>query len=131
MSNRHSECHCVAKTAEPIIEVIAWDDDRQNDSQHNGDGEEMTVLELKEFVLLQIGDIGRTGMEGGGEEHPANVGPQEPSVSVVRILVGIDVSVVRAMGPCPPERGALERGGSTPYEEELEGKACVVRPVRP
>ena len=47
MSNSHPECHGKTKTAEPIIEVVAWDDDRQNDSQYNGDGEEVTVLELE------------------------------------------------------------------------------------
>jgi len=70
-------------------------------------------------------------MKRGGEQHPTNVGPQESSVSIVRILVGVDVSMVGTVGSRPPECGALQSGRSTPDEEELKRKAGVVRSVRP
>ena len=61
------------------------------------------MLPLDERVLAEIGGVGLAGVELRFEDHPADVGPEEPAFGVVRVEVGVGVSMVGAMGAGPPE----------------------------
>jgi hypothetical protein len=59
------------------------------------------------------------------------VAPPEPAIGVVRIEIGVDVAVVRAVAPSPPSDGTLGCTGTCQGEEYLKGRGSIVGTVRP
>ena len=80
----------------------------------------MPMLPLEQWVLTQVGHVGGARTQPRPEDHPTNVGPQQPAVCIVRVKVGIGMPVVRAMSLCPPETRTLDGTCSPRKKEDLQ-----------
>ena len=78
------------------------DNGGQDEAHADDEGAVPAVLPPDDLVLVQVADIGDTGLEAGLDEHPANVGPPEAVVGVVRVEGRVGVAVVRTVAATPP-----------------------------
>ena len=80
-----------------------------------------TMLPSDDRALAQVTDVGNTGLVAGFEKHPANMREPEALVGVVRIEVGVRVTMVGAVTAAPPLNRALNSTSSSYGKEVLEG----------
>lgn len=76
------------------------------------------MLPSNNLVLAQVADISNTGSTSRLEDHPTDMSPPETVMSIIRIKVGIGVTMVSAMATGPPFDGAFN-GTSTSEGEEV------------
>jgi len=59
------------------------------------------------------------------------MGPEKSSSGIIRVQIGICVSVVGPMSACPPVAGPLDRTSASKEKKELEGQGSIVGAVGP
>jgi hypothetical protein len=91
----------------------------------------MAVLPLNEPVSSQIRHVGRTRMQLSGKNHPADVGPEKAPAGIIRVQIGVCVSVVGPMSARPPVAGSLDGTGAPAEKKKLQWEGSVVRAVGP
>ena len=74
----------------------------ENEAAGKDEGTVPAVLPPDDLVLAQVADIRNTRLAAGLDKHPADVGPPEALVSVVRVERRVGVAVVRAVAARPP-----------------------------
>jgi hypothetical protein len=90
------------------------------------------VLPNNNGIVVQVGDVGAANAAGVLlHDHPADVAVEQALADRVRVLLGIGVAVVGAVEAGPPPGAALDGGGATGGEEDLEGERCLVARVSP
>ena len=52
------------------------------------------MLPLDDGILREVANVRMPGLGAGIDEHPANVGPQEPVMRSIWILIGVGIPVV-------------------------------------
>lgn len=120
-----------ADSAHPIAPYEPWKRGGEHTPKQRGEVKVPAVLPLDERVLAEVGSVGLAGVELRFEDHPADVGPEEPAFGVVGVEIGVGVSMMRAMGAGPPEARALDGACAAEEEEELQGFGGAVGPMRP
>ncbi len=103
VSKDHTEHRRETEAAYPISPKVSGYHSRYNDRPDWEKEEVPRMLKLEEFVLLQVGGVCRAGMQVGDENHPSKVVPPESTVSIVRVFVGVGVSMVGTVGTRPKE----------------------------
>ena len=89
------------------------------------------VLPPYNLVLAQITNVGNAGFTTGLENHPTEMGEPEALVGVVRVQVGVGVTVVGTVTPGPPLDRAFDSSSTGHGQSVLERLRGVVRPVSP
>jgi hypothetical protein len=90
------------------------------------------VLPDNDSVVIQVGDVGAADAAGVLlHDHPSDVAVEQALADRVRVLLGIGVTVVRAVEAGPPTGAALNGGSATGGEEDLKRKGCLVARVSP
>ncbi|KAI0564762.1 stearoyl-CoA desaturase Delta-9 fatty acid desaturase [Gracilaria domingensis] len=122
----------VHQRAPKIVPAQGSHRQRKNEPKQQRNGQVVAVLEHDAAMGVEVADVdaprpSRVLLE----HHPANVRVPEALVHGVRILVGIDVAMVRAVVAAPPSRRSLERGGAPRQQHKLHRPRGVVRLVRP
>eukprot|EP00187_Rhodella_violacea_P018474 CAMPEP_0184734054 /NCGR_PEP_ID=MMETSP0314-20130426/59356_1 /TAXON_ID=38298 /ORGANISM="Rhodella maculata, Strain CCMP 736" /LENGTH=444 /DNA_ID=CAMNT_0027200953 /DNA_START=196 /DNA_END=1528 /DNA_ORIENTATION=- len=104
----------------------------EDEAEEEGDPDVVLVLELEDLGGVEVGDVDAAGaVLVLLENHPPEVRIPEALVDGVRVLLGVDIAVVRAVVAGPPTGGALERGGAPRGEDELDGERRVKGAVGP
>ena len=78
------------------------DESREDETTEEDEGAVPAVLPPDDLILAQVADISDTRLTAGLDKHPADVGPPEALVSVVRVERRVGVAVVRAVAARPP-----------------------------
>ena len=110
-----------ASVEESTLPVTPAESGDRSGEQEAHDEDELDippVLPADDRVLAQVADIGHTRLVTGLQDHPANVGEPETLVRVVRVKVGVGVTMVRAVAAAPPFDRALD-GTSTRDREHV------------
>jgi hypothetical protein len=68
----------------------------------------MFMLPPDDIALGQVTYVGNAWLAAGFYHHPAHVGPAETAVCVIRIEVGICISVMCTVATGPPLDGTLD-----------------------
>ena len=113
-------------TSPEVTPAEVADEGRENETACEDEGAVPPVLPPNDLVPAQVTNVGDTGLAAGLDEHPANVGPPEALVRVVRVEVGVGVTVVGTVAAGPPLDGALDRACASHREEVLEWLRRVV-----
>ena len=90
----------------------------------------VAVLPHHELVLLQIAHVLVSDIRAKLEHQPADMGVEKALRDIVRILVVIDVLVMRPMFAAPHERGVFKGAGPEKQREESYGPMGVEREMR-
>ena len=104
----------------------------RNNKRHQQDELQVVlVLPPDNFALGEIADVRNTGLAAGFNNHPTDMGPEKAAVCIVRVQVGIGVTVVRTMATRPPLDGTLNCACACHRKEVLEGFRRIIRSVGP
>ena len=60
------------------------------------------VLPANDRVLAEVANVGNTRLSAGLHQHPADVGVEETLMGVVRVEVGVGVTMVCTVATRPP-----------------------------
>ena len=107
------------------------DESREDEATGDDEGAVPAVLPPDDLVPAQVADVGDTGLAAGLDEHPADMGPPETEMRVVRVERGVSVAMVRAVAASPPLDGALYGAGACDRQEIFERLGRVVGTVGP
>ena len=118
---------------ESALRVAPGHADNRGDNKRREEDEPdvVPVLPFHNGALGEIRHVGHTGLAPGLDHHPADMGPQEPLVCVVRVEVGVGVAVVGAVTSGPPADGAFDGTGTGNGEEILQGDGGIIGTVCP
>lgn len=112
----------IEESTAPVSPAKSSDSDGQNNSERDGESMEVLVLPLEQGVRLEIGAI---GFSNGGlvllDEQPSHVSPEESTLRIVGILIGIDITMMSTVIASPPEAGALEGRSTAKQNKETSG----------
>lgn len=103
MGNGETQRAGEAESTHPISPHEPWKHGREHTPKKGGEAEVPVMLPLDEGIPAEVGGVGLAGVKLRFEDHPADVGPEEPAFGVVWVEVGVGMSMVRAMGTGPPE----------------------------
>lgn len=103
----------------------------ENETHADNEPDIPAVLPADNRVLAQVTNVGNTGLVARLEQHPTDMREPEALVSVIRVEVGIRITVVGTVTTAPPLNGALDRTSSCYSQEVLKRLRRVVRPMRP
>jgi hypothetical protein len=103
----------------PVTPAQASDDGRQDEAKHEDQVDVVLVLPPDDLVLAKIADVRNTGLATGLDEHPADMRVPETLVGVVRVEVGVGVTMVSAVTTRPPLDGTLNGTGAGHGQEVL------------
>lgn len=117
--------------ATPIAPEIAGDRGRDREADDEDERHVPPLLPAHDRALAEVAHVGHARPPPWLDEHPPDVAPPEPAIGVVRIEIGVDVAVVRAVAPSPPSDGTLGCTGTCQGEEYLKGRGSIVGTVRP
>lgn len=131
VNESQSDQSCIHQSTNCIPPAVMCDRSRDDERRGDNEREVPAVLPHDDLVLLEVADVRNTGLAAGFEQHPANVGEPETAMSVVRIEVGVRVSMVRTMAARPPMDGALDGGCPGNDQDIFKELGSVVRAVRP
>lgn len=92
----------VNKSTEGISPSEVGDCSWQQETHDEDQREVVLVLPLYDRVVSQITNIGNTRLATGLDEHPTEVSVPETFVSIVRIKVGVGVTMVSTVTSGPP-----------------------------
>jgi len=115
----------------PVAPKQTRDGGRDTESKGQKQGNIPAVLPPHNLVLAQIADVGDAGLTTWFEEHPTDVGKPEALVSVVRVQVGVSVTVVGTVAPGPPFNRTLDGTSTSHSQYVLQRLRGIVRPVGP
>lgn len=118
-------------TASPVTPEQAGNDSGNNEAEGQKESGVPAVLPLDDIVLAEITDIGDSGLSARLEQHPADMREPETVVGIVRVQLGVGVSVMGAVATRPPFNGTLHSSGSCHCENILQRLGSVVGPVGP
>ena len=96
------------------------DESREDEATEEDEGAVPAVLPPHDFILAQVAHIGNAGLATGLNKHPADVGPQQAEVRIVRVEGSVGVAVVRAVATGPPLYRTLNSASASDREEILE-----------
>lgn len=65
------------------------------------------MLPPDNLVLRKIAHVCHTRFTTRLDDHPADVGPEQALVGIVRVEIGVGVPVVRTMSTRPPSNGSF------------------------
>ena len=119
------------KATPQIAPAEVTDESREDEATEEDEGAVPAVLPPHDFILAQVAHIGNAGLATVLNKHPADVGPPEALVSVVRVERRVGVAVVCAVTTRPPLDGTLDGAGAGSGKEVLERLGSVVATVRP
>lgn len=86
---------------------------RQKKAKGHGNRQIVPMLEHDPLVGVKVRNIDAAGPPRVLlENHPSDMGIPKALVHAVRVLVGVDITVMGAMVTAPPARAAFERGGA-------------------
>jgi hypothetical protein len=103
----------VEVTTLPVTPTKASNDSRDDETHGEDKVDVVFVLPPHDLVLAQIADVRNTGFAARFQEHPADVRVPKSLMSVVRVEVGIGVSVVSAVATRPPLDRPLNRADAS------------------
>lgn len=121
----------VDETASPVTPTETRDGHRKEESHADNELQVPAVLPPDNLVLAQVTDVSDTRLATRLNDHPANVRPPETQMRVVRVELGVGVSVVRTVTTGPPLDRAFDCTGTRRGESILERLRRVVRAVSP
>lgn len=103
----------------------------KDESDEENEFDVPSVLEADDRVLVQIANIGDTGLATRLEKHPTDMRPDEAVVSVVRVKVRIGITMMSAVPSRPPLDGPLDGTSSRNSEDILQRLGRVVSTMCP
>jgi hypothetical protein len=89
------------------------------------------MLPLDDRVPGQVTDVCHARLATGLDYHPAHMGPKKSLVGIVWVEVGVGVTVVCAVAPCPPLNGTFDGPCAQCCENVLERLRRVIRTMSP
>lgn len=115
----------------PVTPAKAGDKSREEEAHEEYERNVVLVLPPDDRVLGKVGYISNTRLAAGLDKHPTDVRIPEPTVSVVRVEVGVGVTVVGAVTTRPPLDRAFGRTGACDSQHVLKWLGGIIRPVCP
>jgi hypothetical protein len=100
---------------------------RETETDDDGDGINVPVLEADHPVAVEIDDVIERGRRIEFEKEPADVGMEKALADIVGVFLVIDELVVAAMLGAPEEGGVLKGGGAKEEGEEADGPMGLER----
>ena len=92
----------IYKSAPKVVPTEVTDEGGEDEAAREDEGAVPAVLPPDDLILAQVADISDTRLAAGLDEHPADVGPPEALVGVVRVERRVRVAVVCAVAARPP-----------------------------
>jgi len=127
----HAHRPSIDVPAAPIAPEVAGDRGRDRETHEEDERHVPPLLPAHDRALAEIAHVGHARPAPRLDEHPPDVAPPEPAIGVVRIEIGVDVAVVRAVAPSPPSDRTLGGTGTCQGEEHLKGHGSIVGTMRP
>jgi len=127
----HAHRPSVDVPAVPVAPKTARDRGRDREADDEDERHVPPLLPAHDRAPAEIAHVGHARPAPRLDEHPPDVAPPEPAIGVVRIEVGVDVAVVRAVAPSPPSDRSLGGTGTCQGEEYLKGRGSIVGTMRP
>jgi len=131
MDRAHAHRPSIDVPAAPIAPEVAGDRGRDRETHEEDERHVPPLLPAHDRALAEIAHVGHARPAPRLDEHPPDVAPPEPAIGVVRIEIGVDVAVVRAVAPSPPSDRTLGGTGTCQGEEHLKGHGSIVGTMRP
>ena len=97
-----ASCTSVDETTEEVTPEKTRDDRGNNEAHGDNERNVPSVLPSDNRVLGQVAHVGNTRPNAGLDEHPANVRPEETTVSIVRVQLRVGVPMVSTVASAPP-----------------------------
>jgi len=118
-------------TATPIAPEVTRNDGRNDNAHQEDEPEEIVMLPTDDGVAGEIGDISDTGLATGMEDHPTNMGPDEPVMGTIGIEVGVSVTMMSTVTARPPLDRTLNSTRARDREKVFERTRSVVGTMGP
>ena len=94
MNETQPENACINIATQGIVPEQPGDDSWNSEGNNKDHGKIIFMLPFDNRVLAQITDVRNAWLTTRFEQHPANVGVEKAFVSIIRIEVGVGVSMV-------------------------------------
>lgn len=131
MNEKHAAEASVDQRAPEVTPSEIADRQGEDEPEEERNGKIVSVLEHDSFVRIEVADIDTACTTRVLlENHPSNVRVPEPLQHPIRVLLRVDVPMVRAVIARPPARRPLERRRAKRQQHALNREAGVVRLVR-
>jgi hypothetical protein len=118
-------------TATPIAPEVTGNGGRNDDARQEDEPDEPLVLPTDDGVAGEIGDISDTRLATGLEDHPTDVGPDEPVMGTIGVEVGVSVTMMSTVTARPPLDRTLNSTRASDREEVFERTRSVVGTMGP
>jgi hypothetical protein len=118
-------------TATPIAPEVTGNGGRNDDARQEDERDEPLVLPTDDGVAGEIGDISDTRLATGLEDHPADMGPDEPVMGTIGVEVGVSVTMMSTVTARPPLDRTLNSTRASDREEVFERTRSVVGTMGP
>jgi len=79
-----------------------------------------------DLIFAKIRDIGNTWLAPRLDNHPANVRPEQTTMSIVWVEVGVRIPVVRTVSTRPPLDRSFHGTCTSNCKKVLERLGCIV-----
>jgi hypothetical protein len=93
---------CIYVSATPITPKQTRDHSGDSETHKEDKPDIPAVLPADHFILAEVRDIRNAGFAPWLHDHPANMGPQEATMGIVWIKVGIRIPVMCTVPTRPP-----------------------------
>lgn len=104
-----------------------WNDEARDEDKLNV----VFVLPFDDLALAQVTNISDARFPAWLQQHPTDMRIPETLVGVVRVEVGIGVTMVCAVTPRPPLDGTLYCSSTRKRQEILKRQRGIVRAMSP
>ena len=116
----------IYKSAPKVVPTEVTDEGGEDEAAREDEGAVPAVLPPDDFVLAQVAHVRRAGLAAGLDDYPADVGPPEAAVGVVRIEFGVGIPVVSAVATAPPFDRALDGPSASHCQEVSKWPGCII-----
>ena len=122
---------CVEHATLPVTPSKASHESRNHKSHHDQKTKIPLVLPPDYRTLAKVGNVSKTGLATGFNNHPADVGPEQTMVGAVRVELGVGVTMVGTVTTGPPLDGSLNGACACDCEDILQDFGRIVGSMCP
>ena len=131
MDNEQTSKPRIEITATPIAPEVTRNDGRNDNAHQDDEPDEPVMLPTDDGVAGEIRDINDTRLATGLEDHPTDVGPEEPMMGAIGVEVSVRVTMMGTVTTRPPLDRPLNSTRASECEEVFERTRSVVGTMGP
>ena len=121
-----TSCTGVEESTGPVTPTQSSNGHRDEQTESDDEVDVPSVLPPYNGVLAQVTNVGNANLVSWLEDHPAHMCPEETTVCVVRVELGIGVAVVSTVTPGPPFDRTFHGTSAGHREEVFQGLGGII-----